>query len=158
MQNINPIVNLNRRSPEVKEFIDNILIPGISKFLDDDIHAIEFISYFHSLGICAEFVLDLLDSNKNLKTAINSAIEKCIFRSLQNSFTHKDNVQHINYLKSLFYIGTKAPKKDTIVVFKPHDMSREDALVAMDIELKKREEQNNLEEQNDLEEQNNLLT
>jgi len=147
MKNYSHITGLPERNQEVKDFINDVLIPGLKNYLEENERATEFVTYIHSLGVSAEFVTRIMEKNSLLGNAIGIAIETCYFRLLNFPSKYTDNYAYIDFLKFIFYKGDRKPIRDTIVVFKPHDMSREDALIAMEVELKKREEeQNNLNE------------
>lgn len=151
MKNYSHITGLPERNQEVKNFINDVLIPGLKNYLDENERVTEFVSYIHSLGVSAEFVTRIMEKNSLLENAISMAIETCYFRLLNFPSQYTDTFAYIDSLKFVFYKGDRKPIRDTIVVFKPHDMSREDALVALDIELKKREEEQNNAIENEIE-------
>jgi len=143
MQNINHIVILNQDSPEVTEFVNNTLTPGLLQFMKDNDTVYEFISYFHSLGVSAEYVSYLTLTNKNLKTAVEIAIETCILRLQKLSPSMIDMKCFINQLKSFFNKNPDTPVPDSMVLFKPYGMTEEETKAALEIELKKREQNKN---------------
>jgi hypothetical protein len=137
------IVDLSPGDPELIKFVSDILIPGLLGYITEKERKTEFVSFFHSLGLSAGFVAGLSVSDKSLKNALDIAIETCILRLLNTRSNIKDVNANINYLKSFFNRNEPARSPDSIIVFKPNDISDSELKSAVENELNKIKENTN---------------
>jgi hypothetical protein len=143
MMSFKHIVDLKPGDPGLIKFVSDTLIPGLLCYITEKERKTDFVSFFHSLGLSAGFVAGLSVSDKGLKNALDIAVETCILRLLNTRSNIKDVNANINYLKSLFNRDESAGSPDSIIVFKPSDISDSELKSAVDNELNKIKENTN---------------
>ena len=125
MIKLNEIMNLEPGNPELDSFVNDTLIPGIFEYLTRNKRACLFIPYINSLGISSEFVSHISRSNKSLKQAINIALEICFLR-LSIMYPVRKSKGIIDFMKSLFFHEEGENIPDSLVIFAPAGMPKEE--------------------------------
>jgi hypothetical protein len=125
MFQINKITNLKPEDPELEKFINIVLIPGLMKWLQKNERAYNFISYFHSLGISADFIASVSKQIPELKTAIDIALEISASRFYTLYPDNPKSQSYINYIFSLFRSNSESSVPDSFVVFEPAESINE---------------------------------
>ncbi|MCE1165938.1 MAG: hypothetical protein LWX07_11110 [Bacteroidetes bacterium] len=119
MFQINKITALKPEDPELEQFITAAIIPGLLKWLHKNERAYNFISYFHSLGLSAEFIASASKQIPELKIAVDIALEISASRFYSLYPDNPKSQSYINYIFSLFRANSVSPVPDSVVVFEP---------------------------------------
>lgn len=121
MIKINHISTLSSDSDEVKKYCLSVLIPGLLKWFSKNDRCYDFVSFFHSFGLSAEFVSSASKFVPELKVALDIALE--ISASRFYSLYPDAPVSHsyISYLLALFRSNPGVSVPDSVIIFKPCD-------------------------------------
>lgn len=121
MKNLNEIVYRDSTDPNLKEFINDKLIPDLLEWSKNSRYDFSIIPFLQSQGITFDFILSLSKEFKNLKNALQTAFDK-----INSNFclTMHDYYSPASFSKSIisFPSGNNEDKVPaSVIVFEPYD-------------------------------------